>query len=71
MAASDLVCAVPAFLGPSMPPGVDIVELAFPFLTYSMCMAWHAAGDDDPGLQWLRSQVQAVMADRGLAPGLA
>ncbi|GGY97430.1 LysR family transcriptional regulator [Pseudoduganella plicata] len=71
VAASDLVCAVPAFLGPSMPPGVDIVELAFPFLTYSMCMAWHAAGDDDPGLQWLRSQVQAVMADRGLAPGLA
>jgi DNA-binding transcriptional LysR family regulator len=62
VAGSDLVCTVPAFLAPSMPAGVHVAELAFPLLSYTLCMAWHPGCDDDPGLLWLRGQVQAVMA---------
>lgn len=61
VAASDLVCTVPAFMAPSLPPGVEVVDLAFPFLTYTLCMAWHPSCDDDPGLAWLRAQIRAVM----------
>ncbi|MBB3221211.1 LysR family transcriptional regulator [Pseudoduganella umbonata] len=59
VAAGDLVCTVPAFLAASMPPSVDLAELAFPFLSYTLCMAWHPGADDDPGLAWLRAQVLA------------
>jgi len=63
VAMSDLVCTIPAFLAPSLPPSVDVIDLAFPFLTYTLCMAWHPSCDDDAGLSWLRAQVQAAMAD--------
>lgn len=59
---SDLVCTVPAFIAPYDQPGVEVVELAFPFLTYTLCMAWHPSSDGDPGLLWLRTQMQEVMA---------
>jgi len=62
VAGSDLVCTVPGFLAPALPSCVDTVELAFPLPSYTMCMAWHPNADDDPGLAWLRGQVQAVMA---------
>jgi len=57
--ASDLVCTVPAFLAPSMPASVDVIDLGFLFLTYTLCMAWHPGSDDEPGLAWLRGQVLA------------
>lgn len=60
VAINDLVCTIPAFLAPLMPPAVDVVDLAFPFLTYTLCMAWHPSSDDDPGLSWLRAQVRAA-----------
>lgn len=63
VAHSDLVCTVPAFIAPHDHGGVEVVELAFPFLTYTLCMAWHPNSDGDPGLQWLRTQMQEVMAD--------
>lgn len=62
VAHGDLVCTVPAFIAPYGHAGVEVVELAFPFLTCTLCMAWHPNGDGDPGLQWLRAQVQDVMA---------
>lgn len=60
VARSDLVCTVPAFLTPFLPSCVEAVELAFPFLSYTLCMAWHPGADDDPGLLWLRKQVLAL-----------
>lgn len=62
VAQSDLVCTVPAFIAPYDHAGVEVVELAFPFLTYTLCMAWHPNSDGDPGLLWLRTQLQDVMA---------
>jgi len=61
VAASELVCTIPAFMAPSMPPSVDVVGLAFPFLTYTLCMAWHPGSDDDPGLTWLREQAREIV----------
>jgi len=58
---SDLVCTVPAFIAPYNDSCVDVVDLAFPFLTYTLCMAWHPSSDGDPGLLWLRTQMQEVM----------
>lgn len=58
---SDLVCTVPAFIAPYNDSSVDVVDLAFPFLTYTLCMAWHPSSDGDPGLLWLRTQMQEVM----------
>ncbi len=61
VANSDLVCTMPAFLAGGLPATAVAVDLAFPFLDYVLCMAWHPCGDDDPGLLWLRAQVQAAM----------
>ena len=61
---SDLVCTVPAFIAPDCHAGLELVELAFPFLTYTLCMAWHPSSDGDLGLLWLRTQMQEVMAGR-------
>lgn len=61
VAQSDLVCTVPAFLAPQCRPWAEVVELSFPFLTYTLCMAWHPGSDDDAGLAWLRVQLQAIM----------
>jgi len=62
VAQSDLVCTMPAFIAPYDHASVEVVELAFPFLTYTLCMAWHPNSDGDPGLAWLRTQMQDVMA---------
>lgn len=61
VAQSDLVCTVPAFIAPYNHAFVEVVELAFPFLTYTLCMAWHPSSDGDPALQWLRTQMQEIM----------
>lgn len=58
---SNLVCTVPAFIAPFNHPSVEVVELGFPFLTYTLCMAWHPNSDGDPGLLWLRTQMEEVM----------
>jgi len=64
VAQSDLVGTVPAFIAPGHHAGVEVVKLAFPFLTYTLCMAWHPGSDNDPGLLWLRTQMQSIMEDR-------
>jgi len=62
VAQSDLVCTVPALIAPCGDPGVDVVDLAFPFLTYTLCMAWHPNSEGDPGLAWLRAQLHDISA---------
>lgn len=63
--AGDLVCTVPAYLCTALQADVDLVELAFPVSTYTLCMAWHPRSDDDPGAQWLRAELGAVAALAG------
>jgi len=61
VAASDLVCTVPAFLAAGLHPDVQYSSLAFPLSTYTLCSAWHSARQDDPGVQWLRECAAAVV----------
>lgn len=61
LAASDLVCTVPAILAPGLHPDVQSSELIFPLPVYTLCSAWHPARADDPGVQWLRERASAVM----------
>lgn len=73
LAASDLVCTVPAFLAGSLHPDVQSCELEFPLSTYTLCTAWHPGRSDDPGVQWLRDQAAGAMAPfqaTAVAPGL-
>lgn len=60
VAQSDLVCTVPAFIAPDGHPGLERAALAFPFLGYTLCMAWHAGSDADPAHEWLRTQLQEI-----------
>lgn len=62
LAASDLVCTVPAFLAGGLHPDVQSCELAFPLSTYTLCSAWHPDRGDDPGVAWLRAQAAGAMA---------
>lgn len=61
LAASDLVCTVPAFLAAGLHPGIQYSKLLFPTSTYTLCSAWHPAREDDPGVQWLRECALALM----------
>lgn len=64
LAASDLVCTVPAFLAGGLHPDVQSCELMFPLPDYTLCTAWHPARTDDPGVQWLRERASDLMATR-------
>ncbi len=60
--ASDLVCTLPAQVCTALQADVELVELAFPITTFTLCMAWHPRSDDDPGALWLRRELEAVAA---------
>lgn len=64
VAHTDLACTVPAAMAPGADPALEMAALAFPFSTCTLCMAWHPAGDADPGLRWLRALAAAVMAGK-------
>jgi len=68
VAASDLVCTVPAFLAPGLHPGVQCSKLVFPVSTYTLCSAWHPAREDDPGVQWLRECAAMLMSAEPVLP---
>lgn len=59
--ASDLVCTLPAAMAHQMGAELDLVALPFLCSTFMLCMAWHPRSDDDPGLRWLREEIQTVM----------
>lgn len=59
---SDLVCTLPAQLVPSLQADLIVSPVLFPLSTYSLCMAWHPRSDGEPGLQWLRGELEAIAA---------
>jgi DNA-binding transcriptional LysR family regulator len=59
------VCTLPERLARALHGDFELSPLSFPLLPYSLCMAWHARGADDPGLLWLRAELEAVVAENG------
>lgn len=67
---SDLICTVPRGMGNPLDQDLERRPLAFPFSTYSLCMAWHPRCEDDPGFLWLRDELNNVAAMANLTLGL-
>lgn len=61
LAAGDLVSTAPSRLAAALGPDVEAADLAFPLTPYTLCMAWHPRGDDDPGLVWLRTELTTAL----------
>jgi DNA-binding transcriptional LysR family regulator len=63
LAASDLVAALPARLGGSMPVEVQLFELPLQVPRWQVCMLWTAALRTDKALAWLRDLVVQATKD--------
>ncbi|MYM35758.1 LysR family transcriptional regulator [Duganella sp. FT94W] len=67
---SDLICTVPAAMINPLDLQLEWRALAFPFSTYSLCLAWHPRCEDDPSFLWLRGELINVAAMSNLGHGV-
>jgi len=61
--ASELVATVPRRVARLWGSRVVLLEPPLEIEGFSMQMGWHPRNQSDPGLRWLREQIQAVVAE--------
>lgn len=66
---TDLVCTLPARLLDALNVDLDVRTLTFPLSVYSLCMAWHPRGEDDPSFLWLRNRLDELRTALAMPAG--
>lgn len=60
IARSDMISVFPARLAGLLGHRLQVLPLPVPIDGYRSCLYWDRSTEDDPGLRWLRDEIQAV-----------